>query len=98
MRLLHLRLSHGKSNNERIMSLLQMVENYLKDNGLTDRVKILRIYDMSFPRGAAHHTCNLAPVRGSCLPFVHPLFSRPPLSLPHVLHAPNKGEDAVVGH
>jgi len=39
------------------------VENYLRDHGLTDRVKVLRIYDMSVPRGAAHHTCHLAPVR-----------------------------------
>ncbi|CAM9694243.1 unnamed protein product [Scytosiphon promiscuus] len=37
------------------------VENYLRENGLSDRVKILRIYDMSMPRGAAHHTCHLAP-------------------------------------
>ncbi|CAN0254928.1 unnamed protein product, partial [Ectocarpus sp. 4 AP-2014] len=37
------------------------VENYVRDNGLSDRVKLLRIYDMSVPRGAAHHTCHLAP-------------------------------------
>ncbi|CBN77628.1 expressed unknown protein [Ectocarpus siliculosus] len=37
------------------------VEDYLRENGLSDRVKLLRIYDMSVPRGAAHHTCHLAP-------------------------------------
>ncbi|CAM9868740.1 unnamed protein product [Ectocarpus sp. 12 AP-2014] len=37
------------------------VEDYLRNNGLSDRVKLLRIYDMSVPRGAAHHTCHLAP-------------------------------------
>ncbi|CAM9467212.1 unnamed protein product, partial [Hapterophycus canaliculatus] len=37
------------------------VESYIRDNGLSDRVKILRIYDMSIPRGAAHHTCHVAP-------------------------------------
>ncbi len=41
----------------------QWVENYLRDHGLTDRVKLLRIYDMSVPRGAAHHSCHPAPVR-----------------------------------
>ncbi|CAM9472212.1 unnamed protein product [Ectocarpus sp. 4 AP-2014] len=37
------------------------VENYVRDNGLEDRIKLLRIYDMSVPRGAAHHTCHFAP-------------------------------------
>ncbi|CAN0266043.1 unnamed protein product [Scytosiphon promiscuus] len=38
-----------------------LVEDYLRDNGLLDTVKLLRIYDMSATRGAAHHTCYLAP-------------------------------------
>ncbi|CAM9461906.1 unnamed protein product, partial [Ectocarpus fasciculatus] len=37
------------------------VENYVRDNGLEDRIKLLRIYDMSVPRGAAHHTCHFSP-------------------------------------
>ncbi|CAB1114035.1 unnamed protein product [Ectocarpus sp. CCAP 1310/34] len=37
------------------------VENYLRTNGLEDRIHLLRIYDMSVPRGAAHHTCHFAP-------------------------------------
>lgn len=47
----------------------QWVESYLRDNGLLDRVKLLRIYDMSWTRGAAHHTCNEAPV--SALIHIH---------------------------
>ncbi|CAN0086191.1 unnamed protein product [Ectocarpus sp. 12 AP-2014] len=37
------------------------VEDYVRDNGLSDSVRLLRIYDMSVPRGAAHHTCHRAP-------------------------------------
>ncbi|CAN0116211.1 unnamed protein product [Scytosiphon promiscuus] len=44
-----------------LASIWSWVENYIQDNGLSDRVKILRIYDMSVPRGAAHHTCHVAP-------------------------------------
>lgn len=40
----------------------QWVEEYIEDFGLADRVKLLKIWDMSLPRGAAHRTCNLAPV------------------------------------
>lgn len=43
---------------------MQWVEEYINDFGLADRVKVLKIWDMSVPRGAAHHTCYLAPVRG----------------------------------
>ncbi|CAN0416926.1 unnamed protein product, partial [Ectocarpus fasciculatus] len=39
----------------------EWVENYVRDNGLEDRIKLLRIYDMSVPRGAAHQTCHFAP-------------------------------------
>lgn len=39
------------------------VEDYLVENGLTDTVKLLRIYEMSLPRASAHHTCYMAPVR-----------------------------------
>jgi len=48
----------------------QWVEDYLRDNGLTDYVKILRVYDMSLPRGSAHHTCHMAPVSHLCTSFV----------------------------
>lgn len=41
----------------------QWVENYLREHGLADKVKLLRVYNMSWARGAAHHSCNLAPVR-----------------------------------
>lgn len=40
----------------------QWVEEYLTEKGLRDRVKILRIYNMSRMRAAAHHTCHLASV------------------------------------
>eukprot|EP00752_Nemacystus_decipiens_P008398 g7508.t1 len=45
----------------RVLTRNKWVEDYLEDNGLTDTVKLLRIYDMSLPRAAAHHTCNMAP-------------------------------------
>ena len=35
------------------------------ENGLTDTIKLLKIYDMSLPRASAHHTCHRAPVRNS---------------------------------
>lgn len=41
------------------------VEDYLVENGLTDTVKLLRIYEMSLPRASAHHTCHIAPVSTS---------------------------------
>ncbi|CAM9273022.1 unnamed protein product [Hapterophycus canaliculatus] len=37
------------------------VDDYIREHGLSDRIKVLRIYDMSVPRGAAHHTCHVAP-------------------------------------
>eukprot|EP00904_Undaria_pinnatifida_P001824 jgi/Undpi1/11642/HiC_scaffold_36.g13937.m1 len=37
------------------------VDKYIDDNGLADRVKLLRIYRMSSFRGSAHHSCHLAP-------------------------------------
>eukprot|EP00904_Undaria_pinnatifida_P001882 jgi/Undpi1/11695/HiC_scaffold_36.g13990.m1 len=37
------------------------VETYLSENGLADRVKLLKIYRMSYFRGSAHHTCHEAP-------------------------------------
>ena len=46
--------------------ILKWVEDYLAENGLTDTVKLLKIYDMSLPRAAAHHTCHMAPVRTLC--------------------------------
>eukprot|EP00904_Undaria_pinnatifida_P008201 jgi/Undpi1/4510/HiC_scaffold_18.g07864.m1 len=36
------------------------VETYLRENGLADRVKLLKIYRMSYFRGSAHHTCHEA--------------------------------------
>lgn len=41
---------------------MQWVEEYLREKGYLDTVKLLRIYDMSATRGGAHHTCQLAPV------------------------------------
>lgn len=54
---------------------MQIVEEYLRDNGFLDTVKLLRIYDMSATRGAAHHTCNLAPVSLCAIAFLVFYFS-----------------------
>eukprot|EP00903_Cladosiphon_okamuranus_P013413 g12497.t2 len=53
----------------RVLDRNVWVENYLRNNGLADRVKLLRIYDMSWARGAAHHTCHFAP--GYAIDCVH---------------------------
>ncbi|CAN0365743.1 unnamed protein product, partial [Ascophyllum nodosum] len=34
------------------------VDDFMRQNGLQDKVKVLQIYDMSLPRAAAHRTCH----------------------------------------
>eukprot|EP00752_Nemacystus_decipiens_P008399 g7509.t1 len=45
----------------RVFARNKWVQDYLEEKGLTDTVKLLKIYDMSLPRAAAHHTCHMAP-------------------------------------
>lgn len=45
----------------RVLDRNKWVEDYLVENGLTDTIKLLKIYDMSLPRASAHHTCHRAP-------------------------------------
>ncbi|CAN0474823.1 unnamed protein product [Ascophyllum nodosum] len=34
------------------------VDDFMRQNGLQDKVKVLQIYDMSLPRAAAHRSCH----------------------------------------
>lgn len=74
---------------------LQWVQDYIQDNGLADRVKLLRIYDMSLPRGAAHHTCSLSPVR-KFAPTVHIVVLVPQWLSLLLIATANYGQQCIV--